>query len=206
MFERQSALVGALMSGGCDGADGQRRLRIGEVRGKSVLQTAAFPTRLSEIAAIVRTILDAELPREVGEVVNSGSGYILKTGAAQYWIIAPENDDRPRVLQGAVDPTIGAVTPLSHSRTFIFIQGSKARAVLAQGIALDLHPDAFRVGQFALTGLHHTPILIHRSTADTFELVVMRTFAQWLWEWITDAARALGYEILGPLSNENHLM
>jgi kynureninase len=46
----------------------------------------------------------------------------------------------------------------------------------------------------ALTGLHHTPIMILRSGESRYELYVMRTFALCTWEWLIDAALPFGYE------------
>jgi methylglutamate dehydrogenase subunit D len=195
VFERQSALANALTSRGQNGRDGRRQLRIGEARGWSLLQVAAFATTLTELETALKPVLRADLPQRVGEVVNADGRRLLKTGAHQFWIITRVDDDFASTLRAAVAPTIGAVTPLSHSRTRIVIDGPPARDVLAMGIALDLHPDVFRIDSFALTGLHHTPILVHRSGENRYELYVMRTFAQSIWDWLTDAALPLGYEV-----------
>lgn len=195
MFERQSALAAALTQGGHDGADGQRQLRIGEARGWSLVQIAAFPTTLTELENAVRPVLDEDLPKRVGAVVDVAGRRLLKTGTEQYWILMPEGDDRSRSVLAAVAPGIGAVTPLSHSRTCIFIEGAAACEVLATAIAIDFHPDVFGVGQFALTGLHHTPVLIHRTDENRYELYTMRTFALSVWEWLIDAALPFGYDV-----------
>ena len=55
-------------------------------------------------------------------------------------------------------------------------RGSLPGELLATGIALDLHPNAFQLDSFALTGLHHTPILIHRSGDNRYDLYVMLNF------------------------------
>lgn len=196
MLERRSALAEALARGGRDGAKGARGLRLGEIRGWSLVQVAAFAATQAELERVLQPILGTALPPRVGEVVPaSGGRQLFKTGAQQFWIVGPENDNLARELQLAVGPAVGAVTPLSHSRTRIFIQGAAAREVLAQGIAVDLHPDVFRIGQFALTGLHHTPVLLHRAAEHRFELYAMRTFARTVWDWLTDAALPWGYDI-----------
>jgi sarcosine oxidase subunit gamma len=91
---------------------------------------------------------------------------------------------------------VGAVTSRSHSRTRIVIDGACARDVLRKGIPLDFDPDVFRVDQAVLTGVHHTPVLIHRAAADRYELYAMRSFALSVWEWLTDAALEYGYDIV----------
>lgn len=196
MLERKSALVGALQSGGRNGATGQRRLRIGETRGWNLLQVAAFPATLEELEQAVRPLLGGDLPTRLGKAISVNGRRLLKTGPEQFWIITRASEDLTTAFQAAVTQDIGTVTPLSHSRTCIFVEGLSARELLATGIALDLHPDAFQLDSFALTGLHHTPILIHRSGDNRYDLYVMRTFALWAWEWLTDAALPYGYEIV----------
>lgn len=196
MLERKSALVGALQSGGRNGATGQRRLRIGETRGWNLLQVASFSATLEELEQAVRPLLGGDLPTRLGKAISVNGRRLLKTGPEQFWIITRASEDLTTAFQAAVTQDIGTVTPLSHSRTCIFVEGLSARELLATGIALDLHPDAFQLDSFALTGLHHTPIMIHRSGDNRYELYVMRTFALWAWEWLTDAALPYGYEIV----------
>jgi sarcosine oxidase subunit gamma len=68
------------------------------------------------------------------------------------------------------------------------VEGGAARAVLSKGISLDFHPREFRPGQFASTGLHHTPVLVHCIGGDVFHVYAMRTFATSVWDWLRDAA------------------
>lgn len=199
MLERKSALVGALQSGGRNGATGQRRLRIGETRGWNLLQVASFSATLEELEQAVRPLLGGDLPTRLGKAISVNGRRLLKTGPEQFWIITRASEDLTTAFEAAVTQDIGTVTPLSHSRTCIFVEGLSARELLATGIALDLHPNAFQLDSFALTGLHHTPILIHRSGDNRYDLYVMRTFALWAWEWLTDAALPYGYEIVLPL-------
>lgn len=196
MLERKSALVDALQSGGRNGTTGQRRLRIGETRGWNLLQVASFSATLEELEQAVRPLLGGDLPTRLGKAISVNGRRLLKTGPEQFWIITRASEDLTTAFEAAVTQDIGTVTPLSHSRTCIFVEGLSARELLATGIALDLHPNAFQLDSFALTGLHHTPIMIHRSGDNRYELYVMRTFALWAWEWLTDAALPYGYEIV----------
>jgi heterotetrameric sarcosine oxidase gamma subunit len=195
MLERQSAIAHGLAKGGRDGADGQRRLKLGEQRGWSLIQLGAFATSLAQLDQAAAALLGAALPTTVGEAIGAGQRQLLKTGPEQFWILGPAADDLAARLQGTIDPSVGAVTPLSHSRTRIIVEGAPARELLIQGIPLDLHRLVFREGQFALTGLHHTPVLLLRSAQDRYEIFAMRTFALSVWEWLTDAALRWGYEI-----------
>jgi sarcosine oxidase subunit gamma len=147
----------------------------------------------------LRSLLGVDPPVEVGSVIAAHDRQLMKTGPGTFWVVTHEAEDLTATLQAVVAASVGAVTPLSHSRTRIFIEGAAARRVLSMGIPLDFHPEVFPVNRFALTGLHHTPILVHRSGAERYELYAMRSFALWTWEWLTDAALQFGYEIVKPV-------
>jgi heterotetrameric sarcosine oxidase gamma subunit len=197
VFERYSVLADAVKASGRDGAEGLRRLRIGEFRGWVLVQVAAFATTHAQLQLSLRAVLNGDLPTRVGDVVHVDGRRLLKTAAEQYWIITREDDGILPGLQSAIPPQIGAITSLSHSRTCIFVEGSAARELLAKGVPLDFHPDSFRVDQFALTGLHHSPVLIHRSAGDLYEIYALRTYGLSVWEWLIDAALPFGYEVVG---------
>jgi heterotetrameric sarcosine oxidase gamma subunit len=198
MLDRQSALAAALRQPGRSGSDGNPALRLGEVRGWNLVQVAGFAATASEMEKVVGAALGVpSLPSTIGKVGEAGVWRIFRTGPEQFWVTAPVADSLATRLQEVVPATMGAVTSLSHSRTRIFIEGEPAREVLARSIPLDFHPSAFVIGQFALTGIHHTPVLVHRSGEQRYEIYAMRTFARSVWEWLTDAALPFGYEVEG---------
>ncbi len=143
-------------------------LQMGEMRCFSLYQVASK---------------EAALPAKVGTAGEYKGCTVLRIGLSQFWFIAPHTDDLAAELKG-----LGAVTPLSHSRVRIFLEGDPARDVLAKGIPLDFHKSAFKPGMFAMTGLHHTPVLVHCVSETRFELYALRTFAMSVWEWLADAA------------------
>lgn len=154
-------------------------LQMGEARGFSLVQAAVFSKAdEKEIANIT-----GKLPAKVGLTLEADGRTLMRVGPRQFWFIGAEGDDLADKLTG-----VCAVTPLSHSRTRISLEGAPARDVLAKGIALDFHESAFKPGMFAMTGLHHTPVLVHCLSHHRFELYPLRTFAVTIWDWLTDAA------------------
>lgn len=155
-------------------------LKIGEARGFSITQVAGFsPAFEQEIVPIT-----GALPPSATAAITCNGRTVFRTAPLQFWFVGPEQDDLAKQLAGRC-----IVTPLSHSRTRIFIDGAPARDVLLKGIPVDLHDSVFKPGMFAMTGLHHTPVLLHCVSANRFELYAMRTFAENIWEWVTDAAK-----------------
>jgi sarcosine oxidase subunit gamma len=176
MLERRSALAAAHPFAWA-------ALALGEVREFTLTQVAVFDKAGEAAVAAVA----GALPRENTRAIESNGRTIFRTGPLAFWCVGPENDDLAARLQAAVNH--GAiVTPLSHSRTRISIEGSAARKVLGKGIPIDLHTSLFTPGTFAMTGLHHTPVLLHCVSESRFELYAMRTFALDAWEWLEDAA------------------
>ena len=197
MLDRKSALIG-VRTASQDGIGGKRALRIGETRGWKLVQVAAFSTTAQELEQAVRTLLGFELPARLGVAQAVGARLLLRCGPEQFWIITQDGEDIVPALRSAVTPAIGSVTELSQSRTRIWIEGPHSSEVLSRGLAIDLDPKVFGLSAFALTGLHHTPVLVLRTRATRFELYVLRTFAVWTWEWLTDAALPYGYEVAPP--------
>jgi sarcosine oxidase subunit gamma len=151
---------------------------LGEVRNFTLTQVAGFGGFEAGVAAIA-----GALPTSNDQALESNGRTIFRTGPQSFWFVGPESDDLGAKLVGKA-----IVTPLSSSRTRISIEGRAARDVLRKGIPIDLYERVFTPGKFAMTGLHHTPVLLHCTAVERFELYAMRTFAMNVWEWLEDAA------------------
>lgn len=194
MFKARSAIATLVADGGRDGATGERTLLIEAHPPLVLAQLALYRDGAPRAQAVVRAVLGLDLPVSATVVGVAGDVRVYRTGPEQYWVRAP--DERTvAALSTALDPRDGAVTPLSSSRALVSIDGPSVRDVLAKGLAIDLDPSVFRVGQFAQTGLHHVGVLVERRAEQGFDLYLPRTFAVTLLEWLTDAALPFGYEM-----------
>ncbi len=196
MLERSSAIASGLARGGRQ-PKASAGCRLGEVRGWALLQVAGFPASIARIELALAATCGCGVPGQIGRVARARATMLLRTGPEQIWIIGSGEtlQDEP-AIRADVAPGMGVLTPLSHSRTRMFVDGPRARDVLAKGFTIDLHSDVFAVDQFALTGLDHTPVLLHRAAADRYEIYAMRTFALTVWDWLADAALEWGYEVV----------
>jgi sarcosine oxidase subunit gamma len=84
-----------------------------------------------------------------------------------------------------------SVTDVSDASVTIAVEGAQAAALLARGCGLDLSPPAF--GDFACgrTRLAQLPVVLRRVNSERFECLVDRSAAQWLYDWMEDAAAGL---------------
>jgi heterotetrameric sarcosine oxidase gamma subunit len=119
-----------------------------------------------------------KLPAKIGAVVELASNSILRIGPKQFWVLGNE----PAANVGVF------ITPLSSSRTRIAMQGPLARQVLAACALIDFDISTFKPGQFVLTGIHHTPVMIQCIEDEVFHIFALRTFALNVWEWLCDVA------------------
>jgi sarcosine oxidase subunit gamma len=84
-----------------------------------------------------------------------------------------------------------AVTDVSDAFVAIAVEGALAPALLARGCGLDLAPAAFGNAACTRTRLAQLPVVLRRVTSERFECHVDRSAAQWLYEWMEDAAEGL---------------
>lgn len=127
-----------------------------------------------------------KLPSRVGVALERDGLTFMQLGPDLFWIISARDDHVSAKLKGKA-----VITPLHSSRGRIVLEGSAARDVLARSAALDFHSKAFKPGDFAMTGVHHTPVLVHCVTDDSFHVYALRSFAVTVWDWFADAAAGL---------------
>jgi sarcosine oxidase subunit gamma len=118
-------------------------------------------------------------------------------GPDQYFVLAEGRGEGElhRELKSRL-AGVASVIDQSHGRVMIRISGPKARAVLAKGTPVDLHPDEFPVGKSALTQMAHVGVHLTRVGPDAFDLSVFRGFSESFWEWLTEQAGEFGYQVM----------
>ena len=96
-------------------------------------------------------------------------------------------------LRNALKTVHSAITDVTSGHTVIRLAGTNARDVLAKGCTVDIHPRVFRCGQCAQTRVAKAGvILLPVDEAPVFDIIVRRSFAEYLAMWLADAAREYG--------------
>jgi heterotetrameric sarcosine oxidase gamma subunit len=123
-----------------------------------------------------------------------GAPPLLQVGPRR-WLVVDRRDRLDSLSASLATSLEGFVgTDLSQARTVLRIGGGKARDVLAKGCALDLHPGVFPAGSCAATSVAGlAAVLVAVDDAPTYDLHVARTYGQYVWEWIREAAAEYGY-------------
>ena len=145
----------------------------------------------------VESVLGAAPPMAPNTVVEAHAGTVFWLGPDE-WLTVADGECKATLeeeLRSVLTGVRAAVTEISGGQTVVVLGGSHVRDVLAKGCPLDLHPRVFGDGQCAQTHLAKAPILIRPiDGGSSYEIVVRRSFADYFWVWLEDAAREFGME------------
>lgn len=139
-------------------------------------------------------VLSAAPGQDLAETIAAVTGrdrFSLRAISPGQWVLVgdePLSATSLADMARALKPH-GDVVNQSHGRIRISIEGTKAASVLAKGTAADLSPDIFSVADATTTLFGHIPIHIARVSQDGFEIMVLRSFAQSLWDELADLCR-----------------
>lgn len=154
------------------------------------------------VAAVARVVGTA-VPIAPNTVAHGGDNVVCWLGPNEWLIVTPteREDATARDLRAALARFLASVTEVSGGQTVVALRGDAVRDVLAKGCPLDLHPRAFGVDRCAQSHLAKAPIFIRQvDAAPSFEIIVRRSFADYFWLWLEDAANEYGLGIEAPAS------
>lgn len=126
---------------------------------------------------------DSDLTVFLRGAVGGGQFAVRAVSPGQSFIVGDETLTLADTLALANKmKTRADIVDQSHGRVRMVLQGHEAARVLAKGTAVALAPRAFSVGQSAMTLIGHIGAHITRTGGDRFEIVVLRSFAECLWD------------------------
>jgi len=156
----------------------------------------------------VSTVLGIDLPLQPNTVHEAGDTTVLWLGPDEWLVLTADGHGDP--LLQALRAAFGgaragdteatglhaAVTDVGGGQTVLGLSGPAVRDLLAKGCPLDLHPRSFDVGRCAQSHLAKAPLLLRQvDRAPSFELIVRRSFSDYVWAWLDDAAAEFGLEL-----------
>ncbi len=144
------------------------------------------------LAAVLK-VLGSEPPAEVNTMIESGDYRIYWLGPEE-WLVVTPTGQQGKVeadLKNTLNGVFSSVVDNSSGLTMLEITGDNAANLLATDCPLDLHPREFRAGQCAQTRLAKAGMTIAPLRKEAgFEVIIRRSFADYLLLWMQDAAVA----------------
>lgn len=187
LFQQQSPLVQINLEAAKGSAPS-----IKEVPFLGYLNLRGQSTNTAFLAAMLK-VLGCEPPLEANTMVESGDIRIYWLGPDEWLVITP-TDQQGQVqtdLIAALDGVFSSVVDNSSGLTLVEVSGQNAGALLATDCPLDLHPSVFKAGQCVQTRLAKAGMTIAPlRNGEGFEVIMRRSFADYLLLWMQDAAVA----------------
>lgn len=143
----------------------------------------------------VERSLGIGIPVRANTFVENDRVTILWLGPNEWLLItkAGSEIEIAQNLREALQGIWSAVTDVTHGQTIIRVRGARVLDVLRKGCSLDLHPAIFGPGCCAQTLLSKVGVVIRWvDPSPAFDLIVRRSFAEYLARWIEDAAAEYG--------------
>lgn len=149
---------------------------------QAIASTAIKLSALLE-GAIIHVLASPEAPDLEAHLRTVGGGDVRAVSPGQWFIVGeqPLSHEDMKRLFGTLEPQATGVDQ-SQGRVRIRIEGKMAERVLAKGTAVDVSPAAFPTGHSTTTLIGHIAAHLTRLNEDTFELIVLRGFAESLWD------------------------
>jgi methylglutamate dehydrogenase subunit D len=165
------------------------------VRGHDIASVIAAAGQTGAVAAALKKELGLELPA-MGQS-SSARGASLLGVQPGHWLAIKAAGGNAN-LAARLDKIIGSaglVTSQSHGRSLIRLSGPRARDVLAKGTPVDLSDSACKPGMVAATQIGHVGVVVACTGADSFDLLVHRSFVEGFWLGLCELALEWGYEV-----------
>ena len=149
-----------------------------------------------EFAAGVHKALGLELPVALTVVANNDMS-LQWVGPDEWLLIVPGGQELAveQKLRAALDGQHIQVVNVSGGQTLLELSGPNVREVLMKSTSYDVHPNNFPVGKAVGTVFAKSQLVIRRTGEQTWELLIRRSFSDYWWLWLQDAAAEYGLAI-----------
>ena len=145
----------------------------------------------------VHKALGVELPVALTLVAN-GSLSLQWLAPDEWLLIVPRGEEfatEKRLREALGNELHYAVVNVSGGQTLLELSGPKVREMLMKSTSYDVHPSNFPVGKAVGTHFAKTQLVIRHTAEETWERVVRRSFADYIWLWLQDASAEFGLAI-----------
>ncbi len=131
----------------------------------------------------------SDIPADIGGMSSSAQKTALCLGPDEWLLMAPESegDGIAARFAGISGHTTHSLVDVGHRNVGIDVSGPAAALALSSGCPLDF--DDLAIGGCARTVLDKAEIIIMRLAREHYRLEIVRSFAEFVWNFLTTAGR-----------------
>ena len=141
------------------------------------------------VTAALGKALGTTLPRKPGTISTKGEVSTLWIGPDEWFVTASYGAGLEEKLSEVKSDLFSAVS-IDHRNTGLIVSGQNAANALNSGCPRDLSLNAFPVGSCSRTMLAKAEIILWRLDEKTFRVECWRSFSDYVWKYLVDAARS----------------
>ena len=140
-------------------------------------------------------VLGVELPSTLQS--NSKGNVVVRWLAPDEWLITVPGEQTFAMESALRNRLSGhySLVNVSGGQTLLVLSGPNAVDVLRKSCHYDVHKSSFPVGKVVGTTFAKSQCVIRRVAEQEWELVIRRSFADYLGAWIQDAAQEYGFAV-----------
>jgi len=138
---------------------------------------------------------------EVLQSIESGA-YCARWMTPDEWLIScpnVETFDMEQSLRASVDGHL-AIVNITGGYSVMRLTGEDARNVLKKSTVYDVNPENFAPGKVVNTTLAKAQVTLRALPEDAFELIIRRSFADYVWLWLQRAGREYNMQLKTQVS------
>lgn len=147
----------------------------------------------------VEQALGLPLPLKAGGLsLDAGRDVSIQWMSPDEWLLVVPGGTEFATEKRLRDALAGhfAVMNVSGGQTVLELEGPAVREMLMKCTPYDVHPRNFPVGKGVSSVFAKTTAIIRRVGGERWELVIRRSFADYLYRWVLDASEEFGVYVV----------
>lgn len=195
LTERSSkSSVASIVDSRAAAAQGVSTVQLVEERLTGILVLRAAAAQ-GDLSSALQAQLQLQLPQPLQSQEND-RGDCIRWMSPDEWMLSCPIDEAFSIenkLRSAVNGHI-AIVNVSGGYCLLTLSGADAINLLAKGCSCNLNPEHFRAGKVVNTLMAKAQITLRCLGEERYEILVRRSFADYLWLWLQRAGSEYGMQ------------
>ncbi len=149
--------------------------------------------------ASFKEALSVSLPPALQSAESSDATYCIRWMSPDEWLLSCPLDicyETENMLRKVLPGSI-AIVNVSGGYSLLTLSGESARKVMMKSTGYDVSTDHFPVGKVVNTMMAKAQVTLRALAPDSVEIIVRRSFADYLWRWLQRAGDEYGLQLDG---------
>ena len=146
----------------------------------------------------VAEVLGVNLPLEPGSFTSSRENRLYWLGPTEWLaVVAVDTESKVEAQLRQILTGHFSVVDVSGGQTLISLSGDRVGMLFQKSSGYDFQSSNFTRGRCVQTTFAKASGLVGKNAANSYDLVIRRSFSDYLFKWIVDAASEYGLEVQG---------